>query len=158
MFFCLEKLTDSHSKPNLTLPQFPTFQLWLSHPNNMGPNKYFSGHNLKPRSNELDFSNTTRNIFWKLLYIVLCCLAFVCPGFAWSTHQTFCPSTHELRKQKKSIVAQHFDATFFIPIKCLSITYNIFYPNQMSFDNIQHIATCLNMYEQGGETITTFST
>ena len=35
---------------------------------------------------------------------------------------------------------------------------NIFDPDQSSFDKIQHIATCLNMYEQGDQMITTFST
>ena len=50
-----------------------------------------------------------------------------------------------LRKQKKCIVAQH-----------LSMRHC--YPDQTSIDNIQHVATCLDMYEQGGQTITTFST
>ena len=101
---------------------------------------------LKPRSNDFDFSNTTCNI----CRTFGCTLLHVVGSLRGQTHLTFfgniCSKRVANYRNKRNVLLHNI-------CRC-----NIFDPDQTSFNNIQRAATCLDIYKQGGQTITTFST
>ena len=86
----------------------------------------------KSRSNELDFSNTTCNI----CRTFGCTLLHTVGSLRGQTHQAFC---HDICSKRGASYRNKRNVLLHNICRC-----NIFDPDQTSFNNMQHIATCIN--------------